>query len=68
VVGACECGNEPAGYMICGETLEYLGNCWLVRKNSAAMSRVVRSVVRFVDAHGATHYRCSLTLTLVASR
>jgi hypothetical protein len=35
VVGACECGNEHAGSIKCGELLEQLRTCYLLRKDSA---------------------------------
>ena len=25
--GSCECGNEPSGYIKCGQCLDWVGNC-----------------------------------------
>jgi hypothetical protein len=34
VVGVCECGNEASGSIKCGEFLDYLTTCQLLRKGS----------------------------------
>jgi len=39
VAGACECGNELSGSVKCGEFLDLLRNCWLLRKGSAPKTR-----------------------------
>jgi hypothetical protein len=38
VAGSGEHGNEPAGYIICGEFLDGLRNCQLLEKDSSAWS------------------------------
>ena len=35
VPGACECGNEPSGYVKCGEFLDWLTTRQLRRKDNA---------------------------------
>jgi hypothetical protein len=35
VVGYCECGNELLGSIKCGEFLDYVRNCQLLKKVSA---------------------------------
>ena len=32
MAGACECGNEPSGSMICGQFLDQLKSCYLLRQ------------------------------------
>jgi hypothetical protein len=34
VVGFCDCGNEPSGSMKCGEFIDKLTTCQLLRKDS----------------------------------
>jgi hypothetical protein len=41
VVDCCECGNEPFGCVKCGEFLEQLRTCQLLRKDSAPRSYLV---------------------------
>ena len=36
VAGCCEQGNEPLGCIKCREHLDYLRNCQLLKKDSAA--------------------------------
>ena len=35
---ACECGNEASGSIKCGEFLDKLRTCWLLRMDNAACS------------------------------
>jgi hypothetical protein len=45
VVGCCEHGNEPSGYVKCGEFLGQLGKCWRLKMDSAPQANSVgRSV------------------------
>jgi len=37
--GTCECGNEPLGSIKCGEFLDWLRTCWLLKKDSTPWSR-----------------------------
>jgi hypothetical protein len=32
VAGSCEHGNEPSGFIKCWEFLEWVSNCWLLKK------------------------------------
>jgi hypothetical protein len=32
--GSCEHGDEPSGSIKCWEVLEWLHNCWLLKKGS----------------------------------
>jgi hypothetical protein len=41
VAGCCECGDEPSGYIKCGEFLEWLTMFLLLRKDSAAWSKSI---------------------------
>jgi hypothetical protein len=41
VTGSCECGNELPGSIKCGEFLDYLRNCSLLKKASAPWSLLV---------------------------
>ena len=36
VAGTCECGNEPSGSVKCGEFLDWLQTCQLLKKDFAA--------------------------------
>jgi hypothetical protein len=38
VVGSCEYGNEPSGWIKCWEILEWLGDWRLLKKGSAPWS------------------------------
>ena len=38
VAVSCECGNEPSSSIKCGEFLDLLKTCWLLRKDSASCS------------------------------
>ena len=38
VAGTCECGSEHSVYIKCGEFLDWLRNCQLLKKDSAAWS------------------------------
>ena len=33
MTSGCKCDNEPSVYIKCGEFLNWLRNCWLLRKN-----------------------------------
>jgi hypothetical protein len=35
VAVSCEHGNEPSGSIKCGEFLDWLSDCWLLKKDSA---------------------------------
>jgi len=49
VVCCCERGNEPSGYIKCGEFLGQLGKCWRLKMYSAQqVNSVGRSVGRLV--------------------
>ena len=39
VADACECGNEPSGYVKCGEFLDQLQTSQLLKKDSAPLSK-----------------------------
>jgi hypothetical protein len=39
--GACDCGNEPSGAIKCGEFLDWLGSCKLLKKDCAVWSYLV---------------------------
>ena len=45
VSGTCECGNEPSGFIKCGELLDWLRNGWLYKKESAVWIEWVSKVV-----------------------
>jgi hypothetical protein len=34
MAGTCECGNEPSGSIKCGEFLDWLRTCWVLKKDS----------------------------------
>jgi len=38
LAGTCECGNELSGSIKCGEFVDWLRNCQLLRKDCAAWS------------------------------
>jgi hypothetical protein len=38
VAGTCERGNENSGSIKCGEFLDYLMTCWLLRNDSAPLN------------------------------
>jgi hypothetical protein len=38
VAGTCECGNELSGSMKCGEFIDYLRTCYLLRKDCGSCS------------------------------
>ena len=35
VAGACKRGNEHSGFIKCGEFVDWLRNCWLLKKDCA---------------------------------
>jgi len=39
VADTCECGNEPSGYIKCGEFFDWLRTCYLLKKDSAPWSK-----------------------------
>jgi len=41
VVGACECGYEPSGFIKCREVLDWLRNYSLLKKDFAPWSWLV---------------------------
>ena len=41
MVGFCECGNESSSFINCGEFLEQLLTCWLLRMASAPLNNYV---------------------------
>jgi hypothetical protein len=41
VEGVCECGNEPSGFLRCGEFLDQLRSCYILKKDSAVWSKLV---------------------------
>ena len=41
VAGTCECGDEPSGYIECGEFLDQLKTAQLLKKDCAAWSKEV---------------------------
>jgi hypothetical protein len=41
VTCSCERGNEPSGSIKCWVFLEWLSNCWILRKDSAPWSQLV---------------------------
>jgi hypothetical protein len=41
VAGTCECGNEPSGSIKCGEFLDWLRTCQLLKKYSSPWSEEV---------------------------
>ena len=41
VAGACECGNEPSGSIKCGEFLDQMQTCQLLKKDSPVWSKYV---------------------------
>ena len=41
VAGTRDCGNEPSGSIKCGEFLDWLKTCWLLRKDSAAWRKKI---------------------------
>jgi hypothetical protein len=45
VAGCCECGNERLGSIKCGEFLDWLRNCWLLKKASAPWSLLLSYVL-----------------------
>jgi hypothetical protein len=44
VSSCCEQGNEPSGSVACWENFEWLSYCWLLKKDSAPWSSLVRIV------------------------
>ena len=44
VADACECGNEPSGYVKCGEFLDQLQTSQLLKKHSERWSKYVKLV------------------------
>jgi hypothetical protein len=47
VSGCCECGHELSGSIKCGEFLEDLKSCLLLRKDSATWSQLCETVIAF---------------------
>lgn len=45
VVGSCEQGNEPFGSTKCWDFLDWLRNCYLLKKDSAAWSLLIDQLV-----------------------
>jgi len=41
VVCSCECGDEPLGSIKCGEFIDWLRTCYLLKKDSAPWSKYV---------------------------
>jgi hypothetical protein len=41
VAGACECDNEPSGFIKCGEFLDWLQTDQLLKKDCAVWSKKV---------------------------
>jgi len=44
VAGCCECGEEPSDSIKCGELLDQLRNCQLLKKDSAPRSYAISSL------------------------
>jgi len=44
VADACECSNEPSGFVKCGEFLDWLQTSQLLRKDSAPWSKYVSAL------------------------
>jgi hypothetical protein len=49
----CECGNEPSCSAKCGEFLDLLRTCWVLRKDSVTWSFVENQGQRTLKAAGA---------------
>jgi hypothetical protein len=47
VAGSCEHGNEPSGSAKCGEFPDYLRNCQLVKKESAAWIKLLCRIILY---------------------
>ena len=45
VAGCCECGNEPSGSTKCGEFLDQLRTCQLLRKDYALWGQIVTQIM-----------------------
>ena len=43
---ACECGNEPSGFVKCGEFLDQLQTSQLLKKDSAPWSKYVNTTCK----------------------
>ena len=41
MAGTCGCGNEPSGFIECGEFLDWLRTGYFLKKDCAALSRYV---------------------------
>jgi hypothetical protein len=52
VAGTCECDNENSGSIKCGEFLDWLRNCQLLRKGSAAWSILILCQNLILFIHG----------------
>ena len=50
VAGACEYDNEPSGSIKCGEFLDKLRTCLLLKMDSASRSYVVRNGIHAKSA------------------
>jgi hypothetical protein len=48
VAGSYEHDNEPSGFIKCWEFLEWLSNCWLLRKDPAPWNQFLLS---FLSVH-----------------
>ena len=44
--GCCECGYEPLGFLKCGEFLDWLWNCSVLKKESAQWSWLILELRR----------------------
>ena len=47
MAGCCYEGNKPSGSIKCMEFLEYVRDCWVLRKDSGAWSKLVSLFVRY---------------------
>jgi hypothetical protein len=48
VAGACECGDGPSGFIKCGEFLNELKTCWLLRKDG--LTEIITVFARVICA------------------
>jgi hypothetical protein len=49
VTGSCEHGNDPASFVEGGEFLDWLGECWLLGRDSPPSSWLVGWLVGTVN-------------------